>query len=231
MELKRAPAGKIEKTGNGAFFYRNPLDAPKKLGDMKKTAVAEALAYSGDLMLEHLYRKNRYEDLDTPLSKYCFPLGFGLDGHIGKLLADKGSGNALRVLDVGAGTCSQWKEIVLGNKGKLEFSAVALSYNYVIREMLPFVKICAAEGMAHEFPPSSFDLIVTYAGMHMQGLMGIKASEWLLKPSGEIIATLSTRTMPEPEDIFSVCDRLELVRAASDKSGKAVSYWLRKTAD
>jgi len=231
MELKKTKGGGAEKTSNGRVFYRNPLDAPKKLGDMKEIAKFESLAYSGDGILEHIFKDKRYKDIDTPLSKYCFPLGFGLDEHIRKLLANIGDGNALRVLDVGAGTCSQWKEIVLENKGKLEFSAVALSDAYVAREMLPFLKICAAEGMVHEFSHSSFDLIVTYAGMHNQGLVGIKASEWLLKPSGELIVTLSTKTMPEPEEIFSVCDKLELVRAASDKSGEAVTYWLRKKTD
>jgi len=127
MELTKAARIGAATTANGRIFFRNPLDAKRGLGDMRKMAQLENLAYSGDSMLEQLFKKNRYRDLDTPLSKYCFPLGFGLDLHIWKLLEGREGENALRVLDVGAGTCSQWKEIVRENKGRLEFSAVALS--------------------------------------------------------------------------------------------------------
>ncbi|MCX6773225.1 MAG: hypothetical protein NTV88_05685 [Candidatus Micrarchaeota archaeon] len=228
MNFKAQTPAKGEIAKNGEIFFRNPLDAPRELGSMAKFANAESLAYSGDRMLEHVFRKNRYADMDTPLSKYCFPLGFGLDAHIKKLLDAKGGKGVLRALDVGAGTCSQWKEIVLENKGKIEFSAVVLSDIYADGAMKQHLKICAAAGMAHEFPPEHFDLIVSYAGIHAQGLAGIKASEWLLKSGGEMIITLNAKTMPAPDEILSVCSQLELVQAASDRSSKAVAYWMRK---
>lgn len=213
----------------GKLFYPNPLDAPKGTKGMEDYAKTESLMYS-DQMMREIMRGKGYIDFGTPLEGYCFPLaGFDLPSHLSGL-AEKAAqqGRRLRMLDVGVGPGKQWLEFLAEHAGSVEFHAVALSDEYVEPALRCSLTICAAAGMAHEFPEGYFDVIVSRSGMHRQAMAGIIAIERLLKPGGEAVITGHRDTMPEPDEIAANCPRLSMLCAASSLAVKAVAYHFRK---
>ena len=213
----------------GKLFYPNPMDAPKGLGSMKDRAVVEEACY--DVTYGRILADKRYKDMDTALGEYCFPLiGFDLPSHLSEL-AQKAArqGRKLRILDVGVGNGKQWLEFLEKYGSVVEFHAIALNDIYVEPALRGSLTLCAAAGMAHEFPEGYFDVIVSRSGRHLQGMAGLVAAERLLKAGGDMIITLHRDNMPEPGEISQFCPKLEVLCAASDAIGKkAVSYWFVK---
>ncbi|NUN11443.1 class I SAM-dependent methyltransferase [Candidatus Micrarchaeota archaeon] len=122
----------------------------------------------------------------TPLTEYAAPITSFENYLTEKIRASK---EKIRVLDIGIGGGSQWKDFVKEND--FEFWGTALSETFE-PSLKGKVKICRASELHSFFKENYFDVIVSSFGMHDEELVGIENAVYLLKPGREAFFKMET---------------------------------------
>lgn len=102
-------------------------------------------------------------------------------------LLEKMKGGKIKVLDVGVGPCTQWREVC--GERRLEFQGTALVIGLVHPKMRKFVTQCSADELHLHFKKGYFDIVVSHYGTHGQQKEALENMLWVAKGGGEIIVS------------------------------------------
>lgn len=171
---------------NNLLFWRST--PATNIGGLEQIAQGEAHSVSRGI--------RPWGAWDTPINDYASFLRFETEGTVCTLeqyLSIKvelaaALGKKLRVLVIGMGTGKQWLEFLA--KNDVEFFGAGLTVGVVVPQLRNRFFPSRSKNLLDVFSPSSFDIILTHAGLHFDGGEGVLAIARLLDVGGEAVISM-----------------------------------------